>query len=676
MNAACIDIRTVAQLTGEAPQRIREKVADGTYASVRQRSSKGGGAGGESYLVAVSSLPTTAQIIYMQQQGHLDGNAADTLGLTEYRERFGEAGLKELLGKQRACQEGLAIRTLNPTDIVEQLTGIAEDHGTTLRTLYRWMDAYAANGLPGIMRAMKRRDAGTRPSMCPAAYNYAYGLYMNQVKRTTATIYKKLEDFAKAQGASACRKCIFCDGTASRRALMLTDEINHYPACTEPDKTGMKIQACRQTLSRILAAIPEDEKTLARRGKKAWKDDHMVMAMRAKPEQVNEVWFGDHHQMDAFVLDKNGHPLRPWLTMWYDAATGCPVGWVLCENPNTQTIIEAFNRAVAHTKHSPFYGVPRMVYVDNGKDYRSKLFETGEGVIKERDLGFLNGSIATNSVLQLLNIQVTHALPYQGWAKPVERFFGTLEDIWIREVPGWCGDSPSERPEDFSHHLRLAAESGRLWTMDQFYEYLRDTVFPEYIERPHQGYDGQKPIDLYKTLPRARDDQPSWDMLNVLRNNRVERRITQQGVRFQKETYWDDAMIGLAGQPVTVLYDEADMSTVGIILEGRFLCEAEPAERLRMVCEDPEVVGEHMAKQNTQYRDTRQRIKRASRSTFFDDVDVAKSRGTFTTLEYEKANKARKEKRAERSKPKDDVGEDAARIMFLGEFEKLKANAH
>ena len=674
MNAACIDIKTVAALTGEDRRRVWERIDAGEYIATKQKSAKGG-PGGESYLVAVSSLPTTAQIIYMQQNGSLDADAADTLGLTAYRERFGEAGLRELLGKQRACQEGLAVRALNAADVVEQLTGIAEDHGTTLRTLYRWMDAYEARGLEGIMRAMKRKDAGTRPSMCPAAYKYAYGLYMNQVKRTTATIYKKLEDMAKAQGAAACKKCIHNEGTKARAALMLTDEINHYPACTDPEKTGMRIPACRQTLSRILAAIPEDEKTLARRGKKAWKDDHMVMAMRAKPEQVNEVWFGDHHQMDAFVLDKNGHPLRPWLTMWYDAATGCPVGWVLCENPNTQTIIEAFNRAVAHTRHSPFYGVPRMVYVDNGKDYRSKLFETG--VIKERDLGFLNGSLATNSVLQLLNIQVTHALPYQGWSKPVERFFGTLEDIWIREVPGWCGDSPSERPEDFSRQLRLALEHGQLWTMDQFYEYLRDTAFPEYIERPHQGYDGQKPIDLYKTLPRARDDQPSWDMLNVLRNNRVERRISQQGVRFQKETYWDDEMIGLAGKTVTVLYDEADLSTVGIVLEGRFLCEAEPVERLRLVGEDPEKVAEHMAVQKRQYKDTVQRIRRASRSSFFDEVDAARNRGTFTTLEYEKAATARKNKRAEQAerKRRDDVGEDAARIMFMEHYEKLKANA-
>lgn len=120
----------------------------------------------------------------------------------------------------------------------------------------------------------------------------------------------------------------------------------------------MRVPECRQTLSRMLAAIPSDEVTLARRGVKAWKDDHMFMAVREKPQTVNEVWFGDHHQFDCFVLDETGKPVRPWLTAWYDAATGCLVGWVLCTNPNTETITEAFIRGVAHTEHSPFYGLP------------------------------------------------------------------------------------------------------------------------------------------------------------------------------------------------------------------------------------------------------------------------------------------------------------------------------
>lgn len=666
-----ISTSTVALLTGEAPQRIREKVTSGKYESRRQRSDRGGGNGGESYLVAVSSLPHEAQIKYLEWGGALPP-VSEQCDLAAYREKFGEAGLAELLDKQRACKEGLAIRRLGKTDCVEQLTTLASEHGVSLRSLYRWMDGYEEKGLPGIMRTMKRKDKGSRRSICPAAYQYVYGLYCNEVKRTQATVYGKLVARAQALGPEACKKCMFCEGTDARRELMRTGEINHYPPCTEPVKEGMRVPECRQTISRLLAAIPADEQTLSRRGLKAFKDDYMLMGIRQKPEKVNEVWFGDHHQFDCFVLDETGHPARPWLTAWYDAASGSLVGWLLCKKPNTHTIIEAFIRGVAYTMHSPFHGLPAMVYVDNGKDYRGKLFETGQ--IQDINLGRLNTSIDTCSVLQLFNISVTHALPYQGWSKPVERFFGTLEDIWIRDVPGWCGDSPDERPEDFSCKLRLAVERGELWTMDQLYEYLRDEVFPAYHNRPHEGYGGRTPAEMYSSLPRIRDDEPSYEMLGVLKNDKTTRQIGQQGVRFKNELYWDDAMIGLAGKSVTVLYDPDDLSTVTIILEGRTLCEAAIHDRMRMVGEDADVVAAHMEKQKLQIRNTRVRIARASRPAFADEVDVQRSRGNITTLEYEKAARARKEKRAAR-RPEQDPGEDAVRSMLEAMGDNLLRSA-
>ena len=299
-----ISTSTAALLTGEAPQRIREKIAGGVYETCKQRGDRGGGNGGESYQIAVSSLPVEAQIIYAQRGGVINGPINDDCDLAGYHARFGDNGMRELLGKQRAVLEGLAIRKLNPEDVVEQLAALAEDHGTSLRTLYRWMDAYEAKGLPGIMRAVSRKDKGTRPSICAAAYQYAYGLYADKVKRTQATIYNKLVDKAAVLGPDACQKCIFCEGTEARARLMETGEINHYPPCAEPVKAGMRVPECRQTLSRMLAAIPSDEVTLARRGVKAWKDDHMFMALREKPQRVNEVWFGDHHQFTAEDVER------------------------------------------------------------------------------------------------------------------------------------------------------------------------------------------------------------------------------------------------------------------------------------------------------------------------------------------------------------------------------------
>lgn len=671
---AYIDTRTVSLLTGEAPQRIREKVAEGTYSATRLQGRRGG-SGGESYQVLVSSLPPEAQILYINQHGGLSGPVTGGGDLTAYRERYGAEGIRELLERLWAVQAGQAIRTLDAADKVAQLTALAVEHGTTLRTLYRWMDAYEASGLRGIMRALNRKDKGKPLSICPAAYAYSYGLYMNQVKRKQSTIYQKLVDWAARMGPQACTKCQFNPESPVHAALRETGKINQYPPCTDPDKRGVKVPACRQTLGRILSAIPADEQGLARRGKKYFKDTYMLMGIREKPEVVNEVWFGDHHQFDCFVLDETGKPVRPWLTAWYDGASGCLVGWLLCKKPNSHTIIAAFNNAVTHTLHSPFHGLPGMVYVDNGKDYRGKLFETGQ--IKDLDLGRLNSSIDTCSVLQLFRIGVTHALPYQGWSKPVERFFGTLENIWIREVPGWCGDSPEERPEDFSRQLRLQLERGQLWTMDQLYEYLRDTAFPAYHNRPHEGYGGKTPLELYNTLPHARMDEPSFEMLGVLRNDKTTRQIHQQGVRFKKEWYWDDAMIGLAGKGVTVLYDPDDLSTITVVMDGRTLCEAAVAERLQMVGEDPEVVAAHMEKQKRQIRDTAERVRRASRCIFADEVDVKRSRGNLTALEYEKAARARIQKREEEQQARQDAQQaaDAMSRKLIAMGEQLIRNA-
>ena len=636
-----ISTSTAALLTGEAPQRIREKIAGGVYETRKQSGGRGGN-GGESYQIAVSSLPQEAQILYYAQCDNAAGG--EDCDLAAYHARFGEKGIQELLGKQRAVRQGRAIRAINPADVVEQLTALAEDHGTSLRTLYRWMDAYEEKGLPGIMRAVSRKDKGTRPSICAAAYQYAYGLYADKVKRTQATIYNKLVDKAAVLGPDACQKCIFCEGTEARARLMETGEINHYPPCAEPVKAGMRVPECRQTLSRMLAAIPSDEVTLARRGVKAWKDDHMFMAVREKPQTVNEVWFG------------------------------CLVGWVLCTNPNTETITEAFIRGVAHTEHSPFYGLPAHLYIDNGKDYRSKTFETG--LIKEHDLGYLNCNIASNSVIQLFNVTVHHAQPYHGWAKTVERFFGTLEDIYIRDAPGWCGGSPKERPEDFSRELRHQLEHGQLWTMDQFYEWLRDDVFPAYHNRPHEGHGGRKPIDLYNTLPRARMEQPSWQMLCVARDDMAERKITQRGIKFKNKLFWSDEMIGLAGTDAVIRYSRSDLSSVSVMVDGKFLCEAGLHETFSLVGEDEERIAAHVGKQKKQMRETRFRIAVASRSAFADEVDPKKNIGTITAIEYEKAARAREKLRSKPPrKPRDDNSGDVVRSMFEAMGEELLRSA-
>ena len=73
--------------------------------------------------------------------------------------------------------------------------------------------------------------------------------------------------------------------------------------------------------------------------------------------------------------------------------------------PNATVIKQALRIGIAE------YGIPEEIYTDNGKDYISKELDPKN----------------PESVLNVLKIGVIHALPYHGQAKPIERFFNTLE---------------------------------------------------------------------------------------------------------------------------------------------------------------------------------------------------------------------------------------------------------
>ena len=145
----------------------------------------------------------------------------------------------------------------------------------------------------------------------------------------------------------------------------------------------------------------------------------MLKTIRKKPDLVNDVWFGDHHQFDVFVLDDRGRPVRPWLTAWYDIGSGVLVGWCISTNPNSETITESFVRAVAEKPGSPIHGAPNTIYIDNGKDYRSRAFEgdteaeywraRNPEVMSEMYLQMVGAS-----TLQAMHVKVVHAKAYHG----------------------------------------------------------------------------------------------------------------------------------------------------------------------------------------------------------------------------------------------------------------------
>ena len=153
-------------------------------------------------------------------------------------------------------------------------------------------------------------------------------------------------------------------GSDQRDAMIGSGELRFFPECDRAG-SGIVVPENRSAINRVIATLTDEEKTYMRVGRQKWRADHMLKAKREKPGMINDVWFGDHGQFDCFVIDHDGHCVRPWLTGWFEAGSGSLVGWAISTNPNSRTITHAFTRAAAAKLGSSIRGVPNSVY-DHG----------------------------------------------------------------------------------------------------------------------------------------------------------------------------------------------------------------------------------------------------------------------------------------------------------------------
>lgn len=126
------------------------------------------------------------------------------------------------------------------------------------------------------------------------------------------------------------------------------------------------------------------------------------------------------------------------------------------------------------------FGVPKELYFDNGKDYREKSFN------KDFPL----------SLTKQLGINQIYATPYHGQAKPIERFWETLEDRFCKFFPTYLGKDAKKRPED----MRVTFEKlkDKCPTMEQFTDLLGKHM-NKYNNTPSGGIDmdGKCPDQVY-----------------------------------------------------------------------------------------------------------------------------------------------------------------------------------
>ena len=134
------------------------------------------------------------------------------------------------------------------------------------------------------------------------------------------------------------------------------------------------------------------------------------------------MFVGDHRKFDFFILGPRGTWVRPWVTAWLDMRSGKLVSWLVTLNPNTDTITSTFADAALDQA----IGLPREIYIDNGRDYCNERF-AGHGFREKLKTTLESEKQRVVPMLEHLGIIAHFAIPENARAKTIERVaFGNM----------------------------------------------------------------------------------------------------------------------------------------------------------------------------------------------------------------------------------------------------------
>lgn len=244
---------------------------------------------------------------------------------------------------------------------------------------------------------------------------------------------------------------------------------------------------------------------------------------RFSHEKVNALWQGD--LSDGPYLNIGGCKKQTFLFAFIDDCSRVVPFAQFFLNEKFDSLKIAFKEALIRK------GIPKILYVDNGKIYRSQILQ-----------------VACAS----LGIILTHTQPYDAASKgKIERFFGTVKTRFF----------PLLKQNPVSSLEELNA---------RFFAWLES----DYHHKPHSSLDGKTPLGVYMSQASSLkmvDDPASLDPLFLKREKRKVKHdstISVAGCLYEVPPRF-------IGQSIEIRIDESD---VFIYEDGKPLCKAVPVD--------------------------------------------------------------------------------------------------
>ena len=265
----------------------------------------------------------------------------------------------------------------------------------------------------------------------------------------------------------------------------------------------------------------------------------------------------DHTVVDVFVVDEISRQVvdRPVLTLAIDVCTRMVTGYYVgLDDPSTTRTGVTFAQAVFEKGKWladrnldlkwPVAGLPRVVHVDNGPDFRSHDFVRA---------------------LEDFGVEVVHrpiARPHYGGH--IERLIGTTMGA-LHLLPGTTFSNVQQRGG-------YPSEARAALTLGELDAWLAHEILGKYHNRVHSALKRPPAAVWTELAPRAQLRMPS-DRLAFFAHLLPSqwRQVRRDGVHLFGIRYWADPLTRFIGRDVGKLqmrYDPRDLSSIYVRLPG------------------------------------------------------------------------------------------------------------
>lgn len=478
-------------------------------------------------------------------------------------ERFSEDKELRFSGEQRLKLE--IIKSLREhcdrKTYGQKLKEAAQKLGKSERTVRRLVKAWQENGLAALTEVPRADKGQTRKS--EYWHNLALKTYKAGNKGSDRMTRSQVAEKIAAKAYEIAKKELQQEISQLESEGFRREELDWEieTLIKTKEKTGgfdywkkYGKPPSRRTIERWLKPLEEKKHRSRISRNPGWHgSDHVIRTRDGQEISIkysNQVWQIDHTKADILLVDEDGEEIgRPFLTTVVDCYSRCIVGFRLgFAAPSSQVTALALRNAIMPKRYSSeyelrckwkAYGVPKYVFTDGGKDFRSKHL-----------VEWISNQLGFEPILR--------SRPSEGGI--VERPFRTMSGL-LSEMPGFTGANVKERPED--------AEEKACITLPELEKLVLGFIVDNYNQKPDARSQANPLTPKQSRIERW---EKGWQKPPTLLNEReldiclmkgTERVVYDNGyLNFSGLRYRGENLGAYAGDKVILRYDPRDITLV------------------------------------------------------------------------------------------------------------------